>query len=71
VRVDFETGDKMFPDNSVVISKDGGKNLTVIDPTRRSLYEIGVDQIFNPTRLAMTFANPPACTAAATVGPRP
>src|SRR5881296_2767381 len=48
MRIDFEKGDNMlFPDKSVVISKDGGKNLIVIDPAGKSYYEIKLDEILN------------------------
>ncbi|HEY3053173.1 MAG TPA: DUF4412 domain-containing protein [Thermoanaerobaculia bacterium] len=48
VRVDFEKGDNMlFSDKSVVISKDGGKNLVVIDTAGKDYYEIKLDDILN------------------------
>src|SRR5438132_9705504 len=46
MRMDVTTGDNLlFKDNSIVLSTDGGKTMTVIDPAAKTYYEIQLDQM--------------------------
>jgi uncharacterized protein DUF4412 len=50
MRMDVTSGDNLlFKDNSVVLSNDGGKTMTVLDPTNRSYYELQLDQVVGST----------------------
>ncbi len=47
MRLDFSKGDKViFKNNSVVISKDGGKSMFVIDPKEKTYFEFSLDDLF-------------------------
>ena len=44
VRLDFIRGDRMiFKDGSVVLSRDGGKNLLVLDPGKKTYFELDLE----------------------------
>lgn len=46
LRFDVANGDQMmFKDNSVVLSSDGGRTMSVYDPTTRSYYQLQLDQV--------------------------
>jgi hypothetical protein len=46
MRMNISNGDKLlFKDNSIVFSTDGGKTMTVIDPSTKSYYEVQLDQL--------------------------
>src|SRR4029077_781126 len=46
MRMDVTTGDNLlFKDNSIVLSGDGGKTMTVFDPATKTYYEIQLDQM--------------------------
>ncbi len=48
VRMDVTTGDNMiFKENSVVLSNDGGKTMTVLDPSSKSYYDLQLDQVLS------------------------
>ena len=47
MRIDFTSGDGvMFKNGSIVISKDGGKTIYLIDPEKKEYYEIKPDELF-------------------------
>lgn len=47
MRLEFDKGDRMiFKDKSVVISKDGGKTMLILDPKKKSYYELDLQQLF-------------------------
>lgn len=47
MRLDLREGDNvMFQDNSVVISKDGGKTLLVLDTKKKTYYELSLEDTF-------------------------
>jgi hypothetical protein len=44
--MDISNGDKLlFKDNSIVFSTDGGKTMTVVDPSTKTYYEMQLDQL--------------------------
>jgi len=46
MRMDVAKGDNMmFKDNSVVLSTDGGKTMSVFDPSTKNYYDIQLDQV--------------------------
>ena len=46
MRMDISNGDKLlFKDNSIVFSTDGGKTMTVVDPSTKTYYEMQLDQL--------------------------
>ena len=46
MRMDVAKGDNMmFKDNSIVLSTDGGKTMSVFDPSTKSYYDIQLDQV--------------------------
>ena len=46
MRMDVTTGDNLlFKDNSIVLSSDGGKTMTVFDPATKTYYEMQLDQM--------------------------
>lgn len=48
MRMEFVKGDKIIiPDGSVVISTDGGKNLTVLDTKKKTYYELPLEGMMN------------------------
>jgi len=50
VRMDVAKGDNMmFKDNSIVLSSDGGKTMTVLDPSTKNYYDIQLDQVLGNT----------------------
>jgi len=50
LRMDVVSGDNMmFKDNSVVLSSDGGKTLSVFDPTTKNFYDVQLDQVLGST----------------------
>lgn len=59
-RIEFDRGDEMlFADKAVVLSHDGGRSLTVIDPSAATYYQLGLDQVLSGTRkMEMTVAHP-------------
>ena len=60
MRVDIDAGDSMMlTDKSVIISKDGGKTLDIIDTSKKSYFELKRDQLLNPMggRMQMSYAN--------------
>lgn len=47
MRIDFTSGDGvMFKKGSIVISKDGGKTIYLIDPEKKEYYELKPEEIF-------------------------
>lgn len=67
MRMDVTTGDNLlFKDNSIVLSDDGGKTMTVIDPSTKTYYEIQLEQIIGTATASLrgnpmfkvTFENP-------------
>jgi uncharacterized protein DUF4412 len=67
MRMDITSGDNLlFKDNSIVLSNDGGRTMTVIDPDTRTYFEMQLDQMIgaamsslrsNPM-FKMSFENP-------------
>lgn len=54
MRLEFDKGDKMmFRDKSVVISKDGGKTMFILDPKKKSYYELDLQQVISTFGTAM------------------
>lgn len=54
VRFDVSSGDKMlFADNAVVLSNDGGKTMTVLDPANKTYFELHLDDVLNSTTAAL------------------
>ena len=48
MRMDISNGDKLlFKDNSIVFSTDGGKTMTVVDPSTKTYYEMQLDQLIS------------------------
>src|SRR5579884_1187411 len=46
MRMDVTKGDNMiFKDNSVVLSSDGGKTMSVFDPSSKTFYDLKIDEI--------------------------
>jgi uncharacterized protein DUF4412 len=46
MRMDVAKGDNMiFKDNSIVLSADGGKTMSVFDPSTKNYYDIQLDQL--------------------------
>lgn len=46
IRMDIAKGDNMlFKDNSVVLSSDSGKTMTVLDPSTKNFYELRLDDV--------------------------
>jgi len=46
MRMDVVSGDQMiFKDNDVVLSVDGGKTMTVFDPTTKTYFDLQLDQL--------------------------
>jgi Domain of unknown function (DUF4412) len=46
MRMDVATGDNLlFKDNSIVLSSDGGKTMSVFDPATKTYYEMQLDQM--------------------------
>jgi hypothetical protein len=47
MRLDLKEGDNvLFQNNSVVISNDGGKTLLVLDPKKKTYYELSLEDTF-------------------------
>ena len=54
MRRDVRRGDGMlFKNGSVIISRDGGRTLTVYDPAKKTFYELSLDQLIASTSAAM------------------
>jgi hypothetical protein len=54
MRLDFTRGDRMiFKDGSVVLSRDGGKTLLVLDPKQKSYFELDLEEVFGSLGNAM------------------
>jgi hypothetical protein len=50
-RVTFSKGDgTLFRDGAVALSRDGGQNLLVLDPTARTYYEVNPEKVFGTLR---------------------
>lgn len=48
IRMEITDGDDvMFKDNSVVLSKNGGSTLVILDPKNKTYTELEVDQVFS------------------------
>lgn len=48
MRLDLAKGDGiLFKDRSVVLSRDGGKTLVVLDPKEKTFYELELEQVFS------------------------
>ncbi len=67
MRMDVTTGDNLlFKDNSIVLSNDGGKTMTVLDPATKTYYEIELEQMIGTATASLrgnpmfkvTFENP-------------
>jgi hypothetical protein len=67
-RMDVASGDQMiFKDNDVVLSTDGGKTMTVFDPTSKTYFDLQLDQLLGTSTgmlnslgdmVKIAFANP-------------
>lgn len=54
MRMDIATGDKLlFNDNSIVLSSDGGKTMTVFDPSTKNYYEMRLDDVIGSATAAL------------------
>ncbi len=50
LRMDVTSGDNLlFKDNSVVLSTDGGKTMSVLDPSTKNYYDLQLDQVLGST----------------------
>jgi hypothetical protein len=50
IRMDVTSGDNiLFKDNNVVLSADGGKTMSVLDPSTKNYYELQLDQVMGST----------------------
>ncbi|HEY8131482.1 MAG TPA: DUF4412 domain-containing protein [Thermoanaerobaculia bacterium] len=68
LRMDVTSGDNMlFKDNSVVLSNDGGKTMSVLDPSTKNYYDLQIEQVLGSTAgmlrnlsdmVKVTFDNP-------------
>lgn len=48
LRIDFQKGDNLlFRDNTIVVSRDGGKTLLLIDPAKKTYSELNIEQFFS------------------------
>lgn len=48
MRMEIQDGDEaVFESGSVILSRDGGATMTVLDPSDKTYFELSVDQIFN------------------------
>lgn len=54
MRMDVRRGDGMlFRNGAIIVSRDGGRTLTVYDPSRRTYYELSLDELVASTSAAM------------------
>jgi hypothetical protein len=50
MRFDVASGDGMlFKDNSIVLSSDGGKTMSIFDPSTHNYYDLHLDQLLSST----------------------
>lgn len=58
VRMDVTTGDNMlFKANSVVLSNDGGKTMSVLDASNKNYYQLQLEQVLGNTAAALKAVN--------------
>ncbi len=68
LRMDVATGDNLlFKNNSIVLSNDGGKTMTVLDPSSKDYYQLRLDEVLGsatsilrnlPGLVKVSFDNP-------------